>query len=223
MKDFLKTLHFPSLLLCFLLIFLAFSFQSALNQRLQDILQSHDGIGHEIWFLASFQIILSILGEALVFLALFSGLFHSRISKTLAQTKFSELLNQLLIEICRSWGHVLRGFLLFLIPGFLRMIKLFFVPYIILSSSRYWRGEIDVLEESKKITQGLPFSAWTLVLSLKIIFPLILGLYTDGNEQIWITPLATLIGVVLEFLLALITVYLVFQVFDRESLQKESL
>lgn len=205
----------------FMLILLVFSGQLWINQSLQEALQDPGGVSSQIWILAVLQIMVILISESLIFLFAFSFLFLHHLKPTLNHTPPAALWNQLMIELVRSWGHVLRGFLLFIIPGLIRYTQLFFVPFIVAADPRYWEGKVDALAESKRLMKTLPFHSWFLVIILKISLPLCIGLLSDGADQFWITPAVALALVSLELVFILVTTAYLFRLFQRQEQKLE--
>ncbi len=58
------------------------------------------------------------------------------------------------IETLRTLPIIIISFLLLVIPAFVKMIRLVFVPYVVVLSRRYHLGKVDALKESDRLTQG---------------------------------------------------------------------
>ena len=188
------------------LVFFQFSMSHFFQNQLQEELRSSEGMTHFVWLLALGQIVLVVAGEALVVLTSFSLVAISDFTSLKAKAPLSSVLNQLLIEILRSWGSILRGLLLFIVPGIVRMFRYFFVIYVVLLHPEYWLGKIDALKESARVTRLLTAKEWSFLIALKLGAPLMLSFFSEGAGQVGVTPLATMGAVVLECVLILITV-----------------
>jgi hypothetical protein len=217
---FMRKIFVPSFLnfrwiIFLVLVLIQFSLAQFIQSQLQEQLRSIDGMTPWIWILALGQITLVATGEALLTLVGFSIVAPAEFDSLGNKVSRSCAFNQLLIEILRSWGSILRGLLLFLVPGLIRMFRYLFVPFVVLLHPRYWEGKVDVLKESARITGSLTTKEWCVLILVKLGFPLALSFVSDGAGQFWLTPLATLSVVVLESGLVLITLHWMSRTFEK--------
>lgn len=78
--------------------------------------------------------------------------------------------NQLIIESLRSFSSALLWSYLLVIPGIVRSIRLYFVPFVVQFDDDYFRGKKDALKESNGIIKG---KTWLVIFYL--IFLLLLS------------------------------------------------
>jgi hypothetical protein len=121
-------------------------------------------------------------------------------------------LNQLLVEGVRSMAAILWRLPFAIIPGLIELLRLLFVPHVVLLEPLYAKGHVDALERSRKALK----SKWFLVL---IVTLLSLGLssgveaLTGGSRTaiyFWQAPGAFMFSAVLTLSINLVyEVYLV--------------
>jgi len=119
------------------------------------------------------------------------------------------------IESLRAWGSTFLWTLLLIIPGIIKWLAYFFVPYVVLFSKKYSLGQVDALKHSQKIF----FHAWgKLILILfffSFLFPLVSFFTFDGYRKIWETPVFSLAAASFDFLVIGIGLFLSFTVFKN--------
>jgi hypothetical protein len=59
-----------------------------------------------------------------------------------------------MIESLRAMLPIIYKFCLFIVPGVIESIRLYWITYVVQFDERYKRGEIDALEESRSLTKG---------------------------------------------------------------------
>ncbi len=121
-----------------------------------------------------------------------------------------------LIETLRAFfKSVLWGFLLIL-PGFHRYFQYQFVLYTVGLDPRYQKGEIDALEESKKISRGR-----MIALSVLLIVFGLTGLLTASGYSVFDRPLYVLLIEAFSFFVMILqTIYFLHLFNDIQSRSK---
>ncbi len=110
---------------------------------------------------------------------------------------------QMIKEELRFFGEVLMGFLLFLFPGFNRLVDYSWVPFVVLFEEDYRRGSIDALKTSKLIARK-HFWFISSVLTLTSLCGVGTNyLITGGEGSIFVNRLPVLIAAVIGVLLNL--------------------
>ncbi len=89
---------------------------------------------------------------------------------------------QILIEEIRAAGQILSGFLLFIFPGFNRLIHYFFVPFVVIFDEDYQIGKVDALKASLKVSLH-HFWFLSTLLTLTSVIDWILGYLIKGDED----------------------------------------
>lgn len=139
----------------------------------QDLLYSPKGAPSWIWLIAIAAIINNFLYPLLAIYLVISLSLADRLLK-LSDLKY------LLIESLRVWGQsFIWGFLL-IIPGFYKFMSFLFVPFIVLSDSRYSQGQVDALRESAKLVKKNFFNVVLVYFGYLIL---------SGAFSLWIKPL----------------------------------
>ena len=126
----------------------------------------------------------------------------SRQDFTLSSKDFEDYL-QMIIEEVRLAGKVLAGFLMFLFPGFNRLVDYSWVPFVVLFEDDYRHGKVDALEASKFIARG---HFWYLSTILTITSAASFAtdyLITGGEGSIFVNRLPVLAAAVIGILLNL--------------------
>lgn len=119
---------------------------------------------------------------------------------------YKRYLRDLVIESLRALGRIAVGFLL-IIPGFIRMIQYYLVPYIVLFDPQYHEGKIDALEEAKTLLKGRLFK-FALLLGLTQTVSFMLQI-ASIRFNLFTTPVTWILFYLAEVLLQ-ITVFWLF-------------
>jgi len=202
---FIKT-HFQKLLLTFcILVFYQFLDQT-LTGVLEKLFRSHDGAPPWVWGIAVLSVLLNMLAPLVLAFCLL-GLLKT--------TKSLKDFEQLVIESLRAWGSTFLWTLLLIVPGVVKWIAYFFVPFVVLFSKKYSLGEVDALQHSQKIF----FNTWGKLLIVlfffSVLFPLVSFSVFDGYRKVWETPLFSLMASVFDFTVLSLGLFLSFVLFKK--------
>lgn len=63
-------------------------------------------------------------------------------------------LKYIIIETTRALLPILLKILLFIVPGIIEAVRLYFVPFVVQFDSKYKTGQIDALKQSRALVQG---------------------------------------------------------------------
>ncbi len=189
-------------------VFLLFATGSALDQwltlQMHDILASPNGVNAWIWGYG----ICSMLASLLFPLTALVWVVRNRVTLN----DYS----QVVIESLRSWGKIISWSLLFIIPGLIQWLRLSFVPFVVLESPAYQRGELDALDTSAKLSRGQLLKIAGLLLLFSGLFPM--GLTTwDEYKAIWKTPFPSLGLSLIDSFLAIVFLLLLKRIFFRSA------
>lgn len=190
-----------------------------INQRLEVLLLSEDGMGPELWGLAAGSLANGLIFPVLVTAACVYGIVKTRFPEESPVDFFGRALNQLYIETLRVWGSCLRWGLLLILPGFFRLLQLVMVPFVVLLHRPYDEGRADALKTSARYFGRRPFKIVGIVLAFHLIAPLLLTDVMDPWRTYWKTPLAAFGCNVVDLFLAVISTQLLFALF--ESVRRE--
>lgn len=122
---------------------------------------------------------------------------------------FKKYLRDIIIESLRAMGRIAVGFLL-IIPGIVRLVRYYMIPYIVQFDSSYEIGKIDALEEANSLVKGHFFKLFGL-LFLTQIASLVLQIISI-KFNLFTSPLPWILFYMAEVLLQ-ITVFWVFYKF----------
>ena len=122
-----------------------------------------------------------------------------------------------MIEVLRTWGKILQWSFLAIIPGFVKYFFYTLVPYVIVQSRVYERGEVDALELSTQIVKQNVWKILGLVLLFHIFIPLVLTTLFDEYRMIRQTPVACLLLTLLDTYLLLISTQCFLAVFQKST------
>lgn len=199
-------------------------FDQLINQRLEVLLLSEDGMGAELWALATASLLNGLIFPVFITACCLYGIVKARFPHESAWHFFGRSLEQLYIETMRVWGSCLRWGLLFLIPGFIRLLQLVLVPFVVMADAAYDRGDADALKTSSRYFRRRPFKILGVVLLFHLALPLVLTDALDPWRTYWRTPLGALACNLLDLMLAIVSTRLLFAIFEsvRRELKDES-
>jgi hypothetical protein len=124
--------------------------------------------------------------------------------------------NQLGIEILRSWGKTLLWSLLFILPGIWKYFEYTMIPFIVTLSKRYERGEEDALQASSQmVRKNLP-KVLAVLLIFHLIFPSILTVMFDDYRLIWQTPLSAAVLTLVDVYLFIFSTQVLLNIFESQ-------
>lgn len=72
----------------------------------------------------------------------------------------------LTIESMRALAMTILWSLLFIVPGVIKYIRYFFVPYVVVADPLYQKGERDALEYSNQLVKGITFALFVFLVLL---------------------------------------------------------
>lgn len=202
---FIKT-HFQKLLLTFCILVSYQFLDQTLTGVLEKLFRSSDGAPAWVWGIALLSVMLNMLAPLVLAFCLLSLL------KTRKTFKDFE---QLVIESLRAWGSTFLWTLLLIIPGIMKWLAYFFVPFVVLFSKKYSLGEVDALKHSQKIF----FNSWGKLLIVlfifSVFFPLVSFTVFDGYRKIWETPIFSLMASGFDFVVMSLGLFLSFVIFKK--------
>ncbi len=111
--------------------------------------------------------------------------------------------SQMIVEEVRLAGKVLMGFILFLFPGFNRLVEYSWVPFVVLFEDDYREGKIDALVTSKFIARGHFWYLSSILTITSIASYATDYLITGGESSIFANRLPVLAAAVIGILLNL--------------------
>jgi hypothetical protein len=162
--------------------------------------------------LAGLNFLCEIMWSAVWSFVLISAVRSAMRDEPLWSPKSFSDFNQLLIEGVRSMAAVLYRLPFAVIPGLIELLRLLFVPHVVLLEPNYEQGHVDALERSREAIR----QKWGLILLITLVS---LGLNTlvdaltqgtPGETYFWQVPLVFLLSSVLTLSINLVyEIYLV--------------
>lgn len=129
-------------------------------------------------------------------------------------------MNQLSIEILRSWGKTLMWSLLFILPALWKYLEYTMIPFIVTMSKKYDRGEEDALDSSAHMVRQHLLKVSAILLVFHLIFPSILTVLFDEYRLVWHTPVSALVLTLVDVYLFIFSTQLLLGVFESQNQQE---
>lgn len=183
------------------------------NSQLEVLLQSDDGMGPRLWMVVGMSLMNSILFPTLLLSLMIYGSLPGEKNLRTLQAFLGRTIEQLYIETLRGWGSSIRWGLLLVIPGFIRVVQLIFIPYIVSLSAHYDQGRLDALKTSTRFTHKAIFSVLGWILLFYIAIPLMLSQVLDSSRLYSNTPLQAFLCNILDVIIAVVATSLFLGIF----------
>lgn len=154
----------------------------------------------------------SIFAGAFITDIVFSTIWIIAVVRLIQKTSFSSShskkfisdLNYALIESIRALARMLRWLPLFILPGLIKLVRLSFVPFIVVDDPHYQKGSIDALNRSEELVKR-HFWLVLFALLLSTLLPAVPGIVFQGeNISLASTPMASITWSVFEFFTSLL-------------------
>ncbi len=190
----------------FLWLLIYQALDNALTSFLEKLFRSSDGAPPWIWGFAVLSVILNMLAPLFISFWILTG------KSALIPWKKFELL---IIESLRAWGSTFLWGLALIIPGIYKWVSYVFVPFVAILSKRYLEGEKEALQYSSELFR----LAWGKVLlgllAFYIVAPVLVALVFDGYRKIWETPLMSLLGSTVDYVVLLVSLFVFVKLFVK--------
>lgn len=177
--------------------------------RMENLLASPEGASNWIWAYGAVSLFLNLtyplLGTLLVLSTVREGSVVLFLKKHFTQN---------VIEEMRAWGKTMAWSFLFLVPGLIRFLQYFFVPFVVSLNPAYEKGELDALEESRRLAKGRLLALFGIFLIFSVLAPAFLTIFDDWR-LLWKTPVGAVSICFVELLLNLWFIHLLFQMYQR--------
>ncbi len=189
------------------LIFL-FLLQLFLDQSVESLSGKFKSGADQSMALIGLILVLSMISEFFLnnaYLLLAARIFRSQKPGSSIQLQLEDLLDykQMVIEEIRFFGEVLMGFILFIFPGFNRLVEYSWVPFVVLFDEDYRKGKVDALKASKFMARR-HFWYLSTVLTLTSLSVFVSDyLITGGEGSIFVNHLPVFLAAVIAILLNL--------------------
>lgn len=208
----LKLILNPNFLLIFSALFLSSISDQWLQNKLEVLISSKDGLTGMVWVWGGLSILSAIFFPVIV------SIFCAYVLVTTNQ-KMQEFLESnfelSLIETLRAWGKTFLWSFVFLIPGVIKYINYILTPFVVLFSKRYKKGEVDALEYSTLISKHF---FWKIKLWLGLFFviiPLIFYLLFDEYRIFKTNPFSATLLVFVSSVVQLLFHFVILKLFIK--------
>ncbi len=208
-------------LLLFVATFLTNELDQVISQQVENAIRSPTGVTNAVYIYGFLSLLTGLFFPALLGLLCLFGLSEDSFSWGHLKNYFRKYLNIFMIETLRSWGKILQGSLLLIVPGLIRYFSLVLVPFVVTQSKVYDRGEVDALELSSRLVRKSFWKIFFLVLLFHFFIPLIFTSFFDEYRVFLQTPVVCLLLTLLDayiFLIGTQCFLWVFQKSTREAL-----
>lgn len=170
-----------------------------------------------VWGYGFASLVVGILYPILGSLVVIYGAYAEETNENDLWSFIQHHLNQLGIEVLRSWGKTLLWSLLFILPGIWKYLEYTMIPFVVTLSKAYDRGEQDALLTSTRIVRRNLLKVLAILLSFHLIFPSILTVLFDDHRLIWQTPLSAALLTFIDVYLFIFSTQLLLGIFERQT------
>lgn len=179
-SNYISTLK-SAFFFCILLSLSQFFLSYGLRLLYPDPISEQQIITHRI-----IEIFWSVFISIIFSIAVTYGFFSN--SKTLKESSLTTFVKKhfklVTIESFRSMFVILIYFFLFIIPGFIKIIHLLFVPFVVQLYKPYQAGKVDALQKSKELINGALLGIGSIYFIFQI-FILLVELGIPAQLQKW--------------------------------------
>jgi hypothetical protein len=201
----------------FVLTLIYTSLDQVLTLNIDEALRTTEpGAMNWIWLYGFLSLVTGIVFPILGLLVVLYGAKTSDASERGLYHFIQQHLNQLSIEILRSWGKTLMWSLVLIVPGLWKYIEYTLIPFVVTASKRYDRGETDALLESSRVVKQHLLKVCAILLVFHLILPAVLTVFFDDYRLVWHTPLPALVLTLLDVYLFIISTQLLLDVFEKD-------
>lgn len=163
------------------------------SSQVENAIRDPRGLSNAVYLYGFLSMVISLIFPILLILICLFGLSEYEKPFSALVGFFKRYLNQMMIEILRSWGKILQWSLLLIIPGVIKYLFYTLVPFVVTESRTYDRGETDALEMSTRLVKKNFGWILLLVFIFHILIPGMLTSLFDEYRLLWQTPVACLL------------------------------
>jgi hypothetical protein len=192
------------------------SLDQLLTINTEAALRSTAGASGWIWGYGFASLFIGILFPILGLLVVLYGALATEASEKGLWDYVQLHMNQLGIEILRSWGKTLLWSLLFILPGIWKYFEYTMIPFIVTLSKRYELGEEDALKASSQmVRKNLP-KILAVLFFFHLIFPSFLTVMFDDYRLVWQTPVSAAVLTLVDVYLFIISTQILLNIFESQ-------
>lgn len=204
----------------FVLTLIYTSLDQLLTINTEAAMRSPQGANGWIWAYGLSSLVIGIIFPILGILVVIYGAKTSEVSEQGLWDFLQLHVNQLCIEILRSWGKTLLWSLLFILPGLWKYFEYTMVPFVVTMSKAYEQGEEDSLLASKRMVHSQLLKILAIILVFHLFFPSILTVLFDEYRLVWHTPVQALALTLIDVYLFIFSTQLLIGVFESQPPQE---
>lgn len=179
-----------------------------------------NGVSAWMWFYGFSALIVGIIFPILGSLVVIYGATSPGANEKGLWEFIHEHLNQLSIEILRSWGKTLLWSLFFILPGIWRYIELTMIPFVVTLSKKYEQGEEDALVTSTQLVRAKLWKVLLIFVVFHLLFPSVLTVLFDEYRLVWQTPVSALVLTWIDVYLFIFSTQLLLGLFESQNPQE---
>ncbi len=206
----------------FVLTLIYTSLDQVLTINTEAAMQSPNGANSLIWLYGFVSLVIGISFPILGVLVVIYGGQNAETSESGLLQYILQHVNQMSIEILRSWGKTLMWSLLFILPGLWKYLEYTMIPFVVTMSKAYERGDEDALVASTHLVRIKLFKIVIILLIFHFIFPSILTVFFDEYRLVWRTPIAALGLTLLDVYLFIFSTQLLMEIFENQNQREVS-
>jgi len=200
----------------FVLSLIYTSIDQLLTINIDDALKSPNGPVNVVWFYGFISLIFGIVFPILGILVVIYGAKTPDANEKGLVHFIGRHLNQLSIEILRSWGKTLLWSMLLILPGVWKYIEYTMIPFVVTLSKPYDRGEEDALAASSQVVKHRLLKISAILFVFHLFLPSVLTVFFDEYRLVWHTPVAALALNFVDVYLFILSTQLLMTVFEQE-------
>jgi hypothetical protein len=204
----------------FVLTLIYTSLDQLLTINTEAAMRSPNGTSPWIWVYGFSSLIVGIIFPIMGVLVVIYGAQNPETSEKDLWDYIQQHINQMSIEILRSWGKTLTWSLLFILPGIWKYLEYTMIPFVVTLSKAYDRGDQDALVASTYLVRSKLLRVSAILLLFHLIFPSILTVFFDEYRLVWHTPVAALVLTLIDVYLFIFATQLLMDVFESQNTQE---
>lgn len=203
----------------FVLTLIYTSLDQLLTINIDAALKNPEGATSLVWFYGFFSLVFGIVFPILGLLIVIYGAKNTEANEKGLWLFLHDHLNQMSIEILRSWGKTLLWSLALIVPGIWKYIQYTMIPFVVVLSPAYQRGEVDALKASSGLVRHQVLKVCAILLVFHLLLPSILTVFFDDYRLVWQTPLAALALTLVDVYIFIFSTQLLLNIFENENLE----
>jgi hypothetical protein len=201
----------------FVLTLVYTSIDQLLTINIDETLRTPTGGMGLVWTLGFISLVLGILFPILGILVVIYGAGHPDSNERGLFRYIRKFLNQVSIEILRSWGKTLLWSLLLILPGLWKYIQYTLIPFVVTLSPSYAAGDRDALAYSAMVVRHHLGKVLAIIFVFHLFIPSIMTVFFDDERLVWITPVPALLLTVVDVYFFILSTQLLLTVFEHDG------